>query len=551
MAHKSRLAVRGEPWIVLAFTAVLSFNAAAGPVACPAGGVDITKAPYLAKNDGSADVSAAFSTAVNDPKVRTICLPRGEYLFTDHVFLRTGQELALLGLSTDPRDAKISWKTPINPFHSSPLKGLETRIKGFTVTNVTFDGNRTDGRAFNLLASPPAGGPTYVEISNTIFQNTTNLPIWVEGFSRVKITGSKFLNTKDPGILRSSNVEIVSNEVENSSDNCMSVSRGNTNVIVAHNRFRNCHSAGIFVGGINYKGDAKNSLTLDASPGAAAGSTCKLTSSEQEYFRYGMIDTNLTVKQGDNYAIVKITGWDPKDHSHAPCELVTPAPPALLGRKTSDWFDGPHFGGENATIEDNVIEGSLGHGITLSLGARNVRVVGNTVKNSGRFVNADGSVQTNQSFGMLVLGWYLGKEPGAHRYAENIEIVRNVIAGPTAGGIRLGSEQRGGVRNIAVRDNKIDLSSGNAHLGILVDNHPDMESSHNTVVGNEVIFNPATAHALALRVDAPAAQACGMLSEASVPRMVGGECAIHVENGCQAKSSPAQLRCDVKRPRVQ
>jgi hypothetical protein len=544
------VAARRAPWITLAVSAVLSGGAAAAPVACPAGGVDITKAPYSAKSDGSVDVSAAFTAAVNDPKVRTICLPRGEYLFSDHVFLRTGQELALLGLSTDPRDAKISWKTPINPFHSSPMKGLETRVKGFTVSNVTFDGNKTDGRAFNLLASPADGGPTYVEISNTIFQNTTNLPIWIEGFSRVKISGSKFLNTKDPGILRSSNVEIVSNEVENSSDNCMSVSRGNKNVVVAHNRFRNCHSAGIFVGGINYKGDAKKSLTLDASPGAGVGGACRLTSSEQEYFRYGMIDTNLTVKQGDSFAIVKITGWDPKDHSKAPCELITPAPQALLGRKTNDWFDGPHFGGENTTIEDNVIEGSLGHGITLSLGARNVKVIGNTVKNSGRFVNADGSVQTNQSFGMLVLGWYLSKDPGANRYAENIQISRNVISGPTVGGIRLGSETRGGVRDIVVRDNKIDLSSSSAHLGILVDNHPDMASSRNIVAGNEVIFNPATAHAFALRVDAPSDGACGLLSEASVPRMVGGECAIHVENGCQAKSTPAQLRCEVNRPRL-
>jgi Right handed beta helix region len=525
---------------------------AAAPVACPteAGGVDITKAPYSASTDGRTDVSASFKRAVDDPSVKTICLPPGKYLFKDEVFLRTGQDLSLLGLSTDPKQAQVVWNSKVNPFHSSPTRGLETRIRSFTVKNLTFDGGGSEGRAFNLLASPDAGDGSFVDISNSIIQNTTELPVWIEGFAKVRIANSKFFGTKDPGILRSGSVEIVSNEVENSSDNCMSVSRGNRNVVVARNHFKNCRSAGIFVGGIDYKGDTKKSFTIDGDGPLAKGSPCKIRSSDLKHFRYGMIGTNVTLNNGGDHVIVNITGWDKDDTGSAPCVLATAAPRDLVGRATSDWNDGPHFGGDGTVIENNVIDGSLGHGITLSLGVKNVRVLNNKIISSGRFVNADGSVKSAESFGILVVGWFLGRDENAQRYAENIEIRGNTIMNASAGGVRLGSQTTGGTRNVVVDGNQIDLSGSDARIGVLLDEHPGMPSMRNRIEDNDVRFSKGTKNGYAVRVDAHGDQICTALQAASVERMTGGSCAIFAGATCEAAAAPARVRCDGQKRKI-
>ncbi len=526
--------------------AVASFSAAK-PVPCPAGGVDLTRPPYSARADGSADSSAAFRAAVGDPEVRVICLPPGTFRLDEQVLMRTGQDLGLLGLSTDPSETRIVWKQGLMPFFSSPTRGADTRIRKFFARNLTFDGNHGDGRALNLLAVAGATD-TSVELENVVIQNTTNLPIWLEGFDHVRIARSKFLRTKDPGILRSRRVEIVDNEVQDSSDNCFSVSRGNSHVLVARNRVRNCHSAGIFLGGINYDGSPSRSFVLDAAAGATPGTACVLRSPGADYFRLGMIGTNLTLRRGDAFVIVRIDGWDEGNRQAAPCTLVTSVPPSLAKRSTSEWSDGPHFGGEHAVIEDNVIEGTRGHGITLSLGVSDVKVRRNTVRDSGRFVGRDGALEQKASFGVLVLGWYLGSESGAQRYAEDIEITENSISGATMGGIRLGSEATGGVRRTVVRGNVIDLSASNGAVGVLVDSHPQMPGTGNQVSDNAVTFSRSATTAIALRIDASPADACRAVPQAAVASMVNGSCALRVGKECVARRAPASLACVSRRP---
>ncbi|MBI5268788.1 MAG: right-handed parallel beta-helix repeat-containing protein [Burkholderiales bacterium] len=535
---------RGARWRGLAaLVAAHATSGFAAPVACPPGGTDITQPPYAARADGSKDVSTAFAQAFKDPKVRTICLPPGEYLFTDHVFMRTGQELALLGLSDNPADVRITWKTDINPFHSSPVRGAETRIRGFSVKNVTFDGHGTDGRAFNLLAAADAPDTTYVVVENTVFRRTANLPVWIEGFSRVRIAGSQFLSTKDPGILRSSHVEILNNVVQDSSDNCLSVSRGNRDVTVARNRLVNCKSAGVFVGGINYAGNPDKAFELEPLAAMGAGGRCRLRSTDGKFFRYGMVGTRLTLRRGADFVILRIDGWDEKDTSQVPCVLETDVPPALVRKKTNEWFDGPHFGGDAAVIKDNVIEGSLGHGITVSLGAKDVTIVGNQIRDSGIWRAPDGQRKQSEAFGITLLGWYLGPQDTAQRYAEDIRVTHNRIAGATMGGMRLGSEKTGAVRDVVVSDNDIDLSTSDGAIGILVDRHDKMPTRHVKVSANRVRFAPASKGTIALRLDATHAEACRSFDMAAIDSAEAARCAISVGGHCEAARAPASLAC--------
>lgn len=257
-----------------------------------------------------------------------------------------------------------------------------------------------------------------------------------------------------------------------------------------------------------------------------------------------MIGTQLTLRSGRDFAIVTISGWDPADTASAPCTLMTGVPDSLVRRSTNVWYDGPHFGGDGTIIEDNVIEGSLSHGVTLSLGVRNVVVRNNRIVSSGRFVNTDGSPLSAESFGVLVVGWFLGTDANAQRYAENIEIKGNTIIGPSAGGIRLGSQSKGGTRDIVVQDNRIDLSPSGARIGVLVDEHPDMPTRRNRVEHNDVTFDRGTSKGYAVRIDAAAGKACDSVKAASVDHMVGGTCAIAVGGACQSSAAPASLRCE-------
>lgn len=534
-----------SPLLLAAAAAVAP--ALAHGVTCPAeaGSVDLTQPPYSAKRDGAADTSAAFRKAMADPKVRTICLPPGEYRIDQQVTMRSGQETTLLGLSSDPGATRIVWRGKLIPFFSVPTQGVETRVRRFAVRNLTFDGQQGHGRALNLLAVPGAVDSSVV-IENSVFQDMTNLPIWLEGFDRVRIAGSKFLRTKDPGILRSNNVEIVDNEAQDISDNCFSVSRGNANVRVAGNKLRNCRSAGIFVGGINYEGDRQRGFALEAPAGAAAGAACMLRTTGGDFFRHGMIGTHLTLRRGADFAIVQISGWDEADQRAAPCRVVTPVPASLARRATHEWSDGPHFGGEGGVVENNDIAGTRGHGITLSLGVRGVKVRHNTIRMSGSFREGNGEAVEKPSFGIMVLGWYLGDDAGAQRYAEDIEIHDNTIIGATAGGVRLGSEETGGVRRVTVRNNRIELLSPQARVGVLVDRHPRMPSLDNRVVDNKVQFSPNARPANAVRIDAQPEEACRALAQASVDVMVNGSCAIRVGGDCVGERAPAALRCDTR-----
>jgi Right handed beta helix region len=533
--------------VLLWFNLALSPGAAAGAVPCPEaeGGVVLTDAPYSALRDGSADTSRAFAAAIADPKVRIICLPPGRYRLDAQVVLRTGQEIELLGLSADAAATRIEWKDGFIAFFSNPTSGVETRIKRFSARNLTFDGNRSDSRAFNLLAAPLSVGETAVELENTVIQNMTNLPVWIEGFSRVRIARTKFVNTKDPGVLRSTNVEIVDNEVINSSDNCLSVSRGNSKVLVARNVLRGCRSAGILVGGIHYEGDRGRDFELDADPGAGQGAKCTIRSPSADYFRYGMIGTHLTLRRGADFVIVRLSGWNAADVRSAPCVLVTTVPASLSRRSTNEWFDGPHFGGGHVLIEDNTIIGTQGHGITLSLGVHHVEVRNNIIRRAGHYVGGSGSTTERPAFGIVVLGWYLGREEGALRYAEAIELRDNHIIDATAGGVRLGSEITGGVRRVLVQGNRIELSSPGARTGVLVARHPQMPSLDNRIVDNTFSFASASS-ATALRVDAAASEACRALTQATVQSMVNGTCAMRLGDLCSAPSAPATLQCPGK-----
>src|SRR5262245_36235194 len=95
---------------------------AADAVACPTsnGGVDLPAAPYSARRSGGADSSAAFKAAIADPKLRVICLPPGQYRIDEQVLMRTGQDVGLLGLSSDPTATRIVWKAALIPFFSNP-----------------------------------------------------------------------------------------------------------------------------------------------------------------------------------------------------------------------------------------------------------------------------------------------------------------------------------------------------------------------------------------------------------------------------------------------
>lgn len=537
------------PRLLLAAAAVVAPALAHG-VSCPteAGAIDLTQPPYAARRDGSADTSPAFRKAMADPKIRTICLPPGQYRVDQQVTMRTGQETTLLGLSSNPSDTRIVWQGRLIPFFSVPTQGVESRVRRLEVRNLTFDGQQGHGRALNLLAESGAAD-TAVVIDNSVFQDMTNLPIWVEGFDRVRIAGSKFLRTKDPGILRANNVEIVGNEAQDISDNCFSVSRGNANVRVVGNKLRNCRSAGIFVGGINYEGDRQRGFVLEAPAGAAANTACMLRTTGGDYFRHGMIGTQLTLRRGADFAIVQISGWNEADQRAAPCRVMTAVPAALSRRATHEWSDGPHFGGEGGVVENNDIEGTRGHGITLSLGVRGVKVRHNTIRMSGSFREGNGEAVGKPSFGIMVLGWYLGDDANAQRYAEDIEISDNTIIGATAGGVRLGSEETGGVRRVSVRNNRIELLSPQARVGVLVDRHPRMPSLDNQVVDNVVQFAPTARPANAVRIDASADEACRALTQASVQTMVNGSCAIRVGGDCVGERAPAALRCATPRGR--
>ena len=72
-------------------------------------------------------------------------------------------------------------------------------------------------------------------------------------------------------MFHSKNIEISYNDVRDSADNCMSVSRGDSAVRVIYNTFTNCKSAGLFVGGIDPAQGAAAThrlLALEAPPTA-------------------------------------------------------------------------------------------------------------------------------------------------------------------------------------------------------------------------------------------------------------------------------------------
>lgn len=530
----------------LALPLPLPVQAAGGPVACPdaaSGGVDLTAPPFRARADGSADASAAFAQALADPKVRVVCLPPGEYRLDEPVALRAGQQVALLGLASDAAATRIVWKADAIAFASDPVAGPPARLRSFTARNLTFDGRGTGLRAFNLLAETPATADTAVLLENVTILDTRSLPVWIEGFARVRIAGSRIRGTMDPAILRSSQVEIVDNEFADTRDNCLSVSRGNTQVRIAGNRMRNCRGAGVFVGGIFYRKEGGRSFRIEAAADAPPGTACTVHTAAPDYFRHGMVGTQLTVRSGAAFAVVEITGWNPQDRRAAPCRLVSALPAVLADKATTSWADGPHFGGGDVVIEHNDIAGTFGHGILLTMGVQGAQVRHNTIRASGHWVDARGEPQRQSSFGIAVIGWYLGDGPGGSRWSQDIALQDNRIEGATTGGVRVGSATTGGARRLTIRGNTIALDDADAQLGVLVDEHAGMPSEGNVIAGNHIVFGPEVKAGTGLRIDAAAAQACTAVTRGDVEEMRGGQCALRVARKCVAARAPAALAC--------
>lgn len=445
------------------------------------------------KADGITDVSGAFRRALNNPKIRTICVPAGNYFFGQRIEMPKNRMINIRGLnSSDIQSTIISFSGTTIPFYSNTLNGDENKVVLFRAQNLTFDGmaveedfvkNRSSTRALSLVAAKDV--ESMVEINNVHFRNMNNLPIWLEGFSNVRILNSRFSKTKDPGILRAKRVIISGNLVEDTFDNCVSISRGNSNVSVTNNVLKNCGGAGIFVGGIAYEGNwnlpaGGTPMSLMVKPTVPdeldVGDTCELASN-RDYFRDKMISTYQTVKdpmeKSSNFVIVEVTNF--KSSLQVGCRFVTKMPSSLVGVASERWIDGPHFAGENVEIRGNRIEGSREYGIKLSMAPRGVSIADNLILQSGRRVDPfhPENVTTHGSFGILVMGWYLAPVENAYRYAERIYVSRNKIVDASYGGIRVGSNYTGSVRNIALVENEIELNGDLARVGVLVDGIQD------------------------------------------------------------------------------
>lgn len=464
---------------------------------CPAsGGYMITSDPSV-KTDGSVDVSGAFQKAIDNFNIRTICIPAGVFLFSKNVIMPADRMINIKGLNpADISSTVIQFHGTTIPFHSNTLLGKASEIILFRAQNLTFDGSATketfqqslpSTRAMSLIASQKTD--TLVELNNVHLKNMNNLPVWFEGFTTVRVLNSRFSKTKDPGVLRAKSVVFSHNVVEDTYDNCLSVSRGNSNVRISYNKLRNCGGAGIFVGGIAYDGNwntppgrPRKSIKVKArKQGAlAVGDSCEITASES-YFRSKMISTLQTVKSSDpvlsDFAIVELTEYISPTQMN--CRLLTPLSPKLNDAFSDLWIDGPHYAGQNVQIVSNEISGSSQYGIKLSMAPRGVSVTNNFIENSGvRHDPFDQKIVSRTDvFGIVVLGWYLAADENAHRYAEGIHISNNRIINPVYGGVRLGSNLTGSVRDVSVFDNEIEFSASSGTVGIMVDGIEAMQTS--------------------------------------------------------------------------
>lgn len=530
---------------------------------CPSeNGYIITTDPSV-KTDGTTDVSEAFRKALANTKIRTICLPAGNYYFAQRVEMPKNKMINLKGLNnSDISSTVISYKGTTIPFYTNTANGDANKIILFRAQNLTFDGlateedfvnNKPSTRALSLVAANDTN--SLVEVNNVHFKNMNNLPIWLEGFSHIRILNSRFSKTKDPGILRAKSVIFSHNIVEDTYDNCISISRGNSNVRVTNNQLKNCGGAGIFVGGIAYVGNwnlapGKSPMSLMVKAldinSMAIGGSCELYS-DQDYFRDKMISTYQTVRDSkDSFVIVELTDF--KSAKQMGCRFITEMPSQLNGVFSEKWIDGPHFAGENIFIKNNTIDGSSEYGIKLSMAPRGVTVSDNTILNSGRRSNPfhPEQITLSPSFGIVALGWFLSPTVNAHRYAERIFIHNNKIINPTFGGVRIGSNLTGSVRDSAIFNNHLDFTNSSAKIGVLVDGieapstisgisvglkkESQMPTHNITLSKNEIVFDTRTPDSTILSSRIPANKICSTFKHLDLTNQGAAKCALSLIN---------------------
>lgn len=548
---------------------------------CPDGnGYIITSDPEV-KADGITDVSNAFRKALYNNKIRTICLPAGNYYFAQRVEMPKDKMINIKGLNNDNISATtISFKGTTIPFYTNTANGDANKIILFRAQNLTFDGlaseedftkNKISTRALSLVAANNTN--SLVELNNVHFKNMNNLPIWLEAFNHVRILNSRFSKTKDPGILRSKSVIFSHNLVEDTYDNCISISRGNSNVRVVNNTLKNCGGAGVFVGGIAYLGNwnlapgkSPMSLMVKATNTSATsvGSPCEIYSN-QDYFRDKMISTYQTVKDAKgSFVIVELTDF--KSLQQMNCRFVTEMPLHMNEIYSENWIDGPHFAGENILIKNNTIDGSKEYGIKLSMAPHGVTVSHNTISKSGQYTNPFNIEQVTilPSFGILALGWFLAPSINAHRYAERIFIHDNKIISPTFGGIRIGSNLTGSVRDSAIFNNVFDFTTSSTRIGILVDAIEDgpiysepsvgqktnskMPTQNITISKNDILFNPTVLNSTILSGRIPANKLCDTFKHIDLKDQGNAKCALSIIN--QTSENKSEETCLIRKTPV-
>lgn len=409
-------------------------------------------------------------------------------------------------------------------------------------------------RAFTLRAVRGATDETNCVITRCMFSNFNALPLWIANFDgSVEVSFSKFLKCKDPGILYNNRVKIFGNTVKFSADNGFSVSRSNRQIFVGYNHMMECASANLFVGSIQLAGTG--TLTASGAA-YTVGSVITLTAAGGAAFTKEDEGTNFTLTGAGQTSIVRVKQVTSSTVATAYCyTAINASHQAVASTYERGPISGAHGGhvvynifegGRTYNLaltsgcKDLVVAGNVLRraGIvcdsetyttgTILAGSNQLQVSDavNFAINDWVVVSPDYTHQSEfiakvtnvnvgtgvitlsaaapdnyfdetvyrayretAAYGLLANGRYI---PGGIEYAENLQIVNNIIIDPVNGGMRLGTST-GSIRDSLVAHNQIWLRQ-TAHIdtsnifGILIGdcNQSSMRTSKLDVLENTI-----------------------------------------------------------------
>lgn len=371
-------------------------------------------------------------------------------------------------------------------------------------------------RAFTLRAIKGATDQLDCTITRCKFSDFNGLPLWIAGFDgSVELSYNTFTRCKDPGILYNNRVKIFGNTIRFSADNGISVSRSNRQIFVGYNHLMECASAGLFIGSIQLAGTGTITAVGTA---YGVGKEVLLTAAGGAAFTTEDIGTNFTLTGGGQISIVRIKSVSSSTSAVAYCYTAMnaahqavastyergPISGASGGQVVYNIIEGCRTynialtsGCKDLIVASNLCKragvmcdselstlGGIGSGSdqlkvadVTGFAVNDWIVVAPDYTHQSDFIakilaidagtntftlsaNApdtyfDETVyrayRNTAAYGILANGRYL---PGGTEYAENLEIVNNIIIDFVNGGMRLGTST-GSIRDSTIAHNQI------------------------------------------------------------------------------------------------